>query len=269
MDITILDTSATQGTSWLHRCAPAAKLAAFALMVVAIASSVNVLVVASIAACLLAVATSCRLPAGPLLALSAYPGVFAALFAFAAGVDALGAALIVGRAVTAALAAVVLMLTTPYPQVFAPIQRLVPPVVGDAILMTYRSLFLLVDKFASTMTAVRLRSGLNRRAPLRSASAVSRTLGGVLLYSVDLSQRTHDIMYLRGYDGRLVVSARSSDSIVRDVALVTAAAVVMGGAWLWRTRWAELNPYAWLPLASALIAVLLTLATTLLRKAAR
>ena len=205
----------------------------------------------------------------PILLLAAYPGLFAALFAFAAATDLFSAALIVAKAVTAALVAVMLMFTTPYPQVFAPVQRMVPTVIADALLMTYRSLFLLLEKFSHTLTAARLRAGIVGRSPIRSASTITRSLGGVLLYSIDLSQRTHDIMHLRGYDGRLVVTPQPSVSRALDVATVAAAACVLATATAWRVWWPALNPYAWVPLVLSSALLLVALLARALRKEPR
>ncbi len=266
MDLSRVDTSATLGTSALHRTVPRAKLAAFALVLVAVVVSSNVLIVVTVGCCLMAAVVALRLPLRPIALLAAYPGIFAAIFAFAAATDLLSASLIVAKAVTAALAAVILMFTTPYPQVFAPVQRVVPEVIADALLMTYRSLFLLLERFGHTLTAARLRAGVVGRNPLRSAGTITRSLGGVLLYSIDLSQRTHDIMHLRGYDGRLVVTAQPSVSRRLDLATVAFAASLCAVAIAWRLWWPALNPYAWVPLAVSLAALPVALLLGVLRK---
>lgn len=247
MDIGRVDASATRGSSALHRTAPVPKLVAFVALLAAVVLSTNVLVLAGIVMALSAIAIGHRLPLRPLFALAAYPGVFAAVFAFAASADALSGALIVLKAVSAALAAVLLMFTTPYPQVFAPLQRVLPGIIGDVVLMTYRSLFLLLEAFSHTLRAARLRAGLVGVQPIRSARTVTRTLGGVLLYSIDLSQRTYDVMRLRGYDGRLVVSPQRSVSRLLDARAVVFGISVLVGALAWRLGWRYLNPYSWLP----------------------
>ncbi len=249
MNLAQVDSSATRGHSALHAAVPLSKLAAVAGVLVAVIVSTNLLVVAGIALALAGAVLAMRLPAKQIFVLAAYPGLFAAIFAFAAAAGWLAAALIVAKAVTAALAAVLLMFTTPYPQVFAPIQRVVPAIIGDSLLMTYRSLFLLLEKFSHTLTAARLRAGIVGHNPVRSAGTVTRALGGVLLYSIDLSQRTHDIMHLRGYDGRLVVTAQPSTSRALDVAVLASGVIVASLAIVWRLAWQPLNPYAWIPAA--------------------
>jgi energy-coupling factor transporter transmembrane protein EcfT len=268
MDLRSVDVSATRATSALHRIAPVAKLVAFGLVLSSVVVSTNLLVVAAVALVLLGTALGSRLPMRPVLTLAAYPGLFAALFALAAAADPLAGALVVAKAVTAALAAVVLMFTTPYPQVFAPLQRVLPPVIGDALLMTYRSLFLLLDRAGHALTAARLRAGIVGASPVRSAKAVTRSLGGVLLYSIDLSQRTYDVMHLRGYGGRLVVSAQRTSSPAADAVLVSSAALVAGTAAFWRLAGASLAPFAWLPLAAGAIVCVAGLAVRVARREA-
>ncbi|MCL2503735.1 MAG: ATP-binding cassette domain-containing protein [Coriobacteriia bacterium] len=193
-------------------------------------------VVLAIALSLLAVAVGSKLPMGTLLSLALYPAVFSAFFALVAAQGPLDSAIIVARAVTSALAALLIVLTTPYPRLFAPFSRVLPPLVSDSLLMTYRSLFFLLDRFEHMRTAVRLRGGLFARRPLTGelptgepstgglharrlsarepwqlmkrffAEGLMRTgqtsvnlLGGVLIYAIDLSQRTYDVMLLRGH----------------------------------------------------------------------
>ncbi|MBE0417933.1 MAG: hypothetical protein IBX63_09230 [Coriobacteriia bacterium] len=261
MHIGRIDESATLADSWLHRVSPVSKLLAFALVLGAAVSTWNALVVGSLALALVAIAVSARLRWRLLLTLAGYPAVFALVFAFSAATSVLGGVTIVLKAVTAALAAVIVVLTTPYPYVFAPIQRIVPTIVGDALLMTYRSLFLLLEKFGNLITASRLRAGLTTGHPVRSARATTRALGGLLIYSFDLSQRSYDIMRMRGYEGRLHVTLpRSTDRRV-DVALVTGALALLGVSLTWRLGYQALNPYSWvLPIVPvlAIIATLLT-----------
>lgn len=253
MDIAVVDRSAVSGDSALHGAATGAKLVAFSLVLAAVVVSTNLLVVLAIAIALLAAVAALRLPARHMLPLAAYPAVFAAVFAFASAPDALAAALIVAKAVTAALAAVTLMFTTPYPQVFAALQRVTPGLVGDTLLMTYRAIFILADKFGDLTRAVRLRAGLSKGHPVRAARATTRALGGLLLYSLDLAQREYDVLVLRGYTGRLRVAVRPSRSPAADSATLIVSLALLGVATLWRVYWIRFIDYSWIPLAVALL----------------
>ena len=256
-----IDESATLGTSWLHRASPITKLVAFALVLAAAIVTWNVLVLASLLLLLAAGVFSSGVPRRFAFGLAAYPALFAALFALATAPDVLVGLVLVLKAGTAGLAAISIVLTTPYPQIFAPLQRIVPGIVGDALLMTYRSTFLLLDKFTNLLTAVRLRSGGLTGHPVRAAQATTRAMGGLLLYSFDLSQREYDVMRLRGYERRLHVTLPRSVSPAKDAALIIVALAALGVSVLWRVGSVALNPYSWLvPLMPA--AVLLYAALT-------
>jgi energy-coupling factor transporter transmembrane protein EcfT len=253
MDVRAVDLSATTGTSGLHRASPLTKLAAFALVLTATVAQDNAFVVLGIALMLSSLVLGSRLRSGLVFSLAAYPGLFALVFAFAAAPEWLTGALFVLKAMTAALAAVTLIATTPYPQVFAPLQRVLPEIVGDALLMTYRSLFLLVEKFERLRTAVRLRSGLAGRAPLRAARAAASSLGGLVLYAFDLAEREYDVMRLRGYEGRLRVTLPRSARPAFDAALLAGAAATLAASFAFRTFPQRLTAYSWLAPAVALV----------------
>jgi len=251
-----VDLSAVSGRSPLHHAAPVTKLVAFALVLAAVVVQQNVLVIAGVAFAVAALAIASRLPMRLVFGLAGYPAVFALVFAFAAAPDPLTGSLFVAKAVAAALCAVVLVCSTPYPQVFAPIQRVVPEIVGDAMLMTYRSLFLLAEKFDRIRVAVRLRSGLSGRHPIRAARATAAALGGLVLYAFDLSQREYDVMRLRGYHGRLRATLPGAAAPAFDAALLAAAAGVLGVAVVFRWSGAALTPYSWIPPTAAAVACL-------------
>ncbi|MHB9002437.1 MAG: CbiQ family ECF transporter T component [Coriobacteriia bacterium] len=257
MHIGTIDAAATQGDSWIHRASPVAKLLAFALMLAAAMVSWNLLVIGALVVMLVALVLSARVSLKLAFSLAAYPALFAAVFALSSAPDLMVGTVIVLKAACAGLAAVSVALTTPYPQIFAPIQRVTPPLVGDALLMTYRSTFLLLDKFASLLTAVRLRSGLGRRQPLRAARATTAALGGLLLYSIDLAQRDYDVMRLRGYDSRLRIGLPKPASVPRDALLIALALTALLTSVLWRIAAPVLNPYSWVVMfpAVALIAL--------------
>lgn len=260
MDVRAIDLSATSGTSRLHTASATAKLLAFGGVLTAIVIQQNVLVVAALGLLLASLAVGARLPLRPVFGLAAYPALFAIVFAFAAAPDAFAGLLLVVRAMTAALAAIVLVFVTPYPQLFAPLQRVVPEIVGDALLMTYRSLFLLAEKFEHLRLAVRLRSGLSRGNPLLAARASVSALGSLVLYALDLSQREYDVLRLRGYDGGLRVSPSLGTDRGFETALVLGSVATVAASAAFRFTGAALTPYSWMPAAFAAIAVAVTFA---------
>lgn len=245
MDVTAVDRSAVLGDTALHRAAPPSKLVATALLLAAVVAVKDPLVAFGVALSLVGAGAAVRLPLRQMLPLALYPALFALVFAFAAAPGPVTGALVVLKAVTAALAVVTLMFSTPYPQVFAPIQRVTPTIVGDALLMTYRSLFILAEKFGDLLRAVRLRSGLSARQPVRAAQATTRALGGLLLYSFDLSQREYDILRVRGYEGGLRVTPLRSAQPAADVAALLYGALVLAVVLAFNAL-PSLAGYAWL-----------------------
>ena len=262
MRMSSVDESATLGDSVLHTAGPIAKLVAFTAVLAAIVTSTNVLVVATVAIVLLAAIPVARLPWRTVLTLAAYPAFFALLFAWAAAPDVLSGALIVAKALGSALAAVLLMFTTPYPQVFAPLQRVLPQIVGDALLMTYRSFFVLLGGFQRLLLASRLRAGVTAGQPVRAAEAATRALGGLVLQTIDLSQRTWDVMRLRGYERGLVVEIPRGRSRRVDAAIVSVAVAMLAVSVAWRVFWPILNPFSWAPVGVALATFAVVLIVT-------
>jgi energy-coupling factor transporter transmembrane protein EcfT len=262
MDIGRIDSSATLGDSWLHRASPKAKLLAFGFILLSVVVTWNILVIASLALLLAAVVASARVSPRLAYGLAAYPALFALIFALASAPDLMTGAVIVLKAMTAALAAVTIVLTTPYPYVFAPVQKIVPTIVGDALLMTYRSLFILLEKFSNLLRAVRLRSGLARGGLVASGRASMQAMGGLLLYSFDLSQRDYDIMRVRGYSGRLRVTVPPGASRIVDFVVVIVSAVAAAVSIVWRVRAEELNPYSWMLPIIPLVLFLIALAVS-------
>lgn len=252
MDVTAVDRSAILGNTKLHQAAPASKLIASAILLGSVVSVNDPLLAAGIVLSLLGAAAALRLPLKDMLPLALYPALFAIIFAFASAAGPVTGALVVMKAVTAALVFVTLMFTTPYPQVFAPIQRVTPQVVGDALLMTYRSLFILAEKLGNLVRAVRLRSGLSGRQPIRAAKATARALGGLLLYSLDLAQREYDILYLRGYEGGFRTQKHHSADRRADALTLLYSMFVLAAVLAFRFL-PGLRGYSWIAAMAGLI----------------
>ncbi|MEN6430934.1 MAG: energy-coupling factor transporter transmembrane component T [Coriobacteriales bacterium] len=252
MDVTSMDSAAVLGTTPLHRTSPARKLIATGLVLASVVLASDVFAIAGVALAMVAVTAALGLPLRRMAPFSLYPAVFAAIFAFASAPGPVTATLIVLKAITAAYAVVTLMFTTPYPQVFAPLQRVTPSLVGDALLMTYRSLFILADKFSDLARAMRLRAGLSGRHPFASAKATTRALGGLLLYSFDLSQREYDILRLRGYERRLAVTTQPDTAPAAGMAAILFGMAALAWTTLFRLL-PRIDGYAWIGAAIALV----------------
>ncbi len=263
MDIAALDRWAVQGESPWHRASPAAKIGAAALGVAAVVISRDVATLLTLYLLLATGMTLARLPLRRVLLIASYPALFAALFAVSRwdGTWQTPAAILL-KAVGAAMAMVLLITTTPYPALFAVLSRVLPRLVADALFMTYRSFFILLEGMDHLITALRLRGGLQRRKPIRTIRNLALALGVLLIRAVDLSQRLYDVLILRGYRGRFPTGPRGqARDLRRDALPLLAGAALLAVAWAARsTPWPARAPWAGPGLALTIL-----LAATFLR----
>ena len=241
MDIATIDYWANSGSSLLHRSSALGKgIAALAFVAAAVISSSPFLLVA-IYLLLAAGLFATRLPAGRLFALAAYPTVFSLLFVASRwNGDPMGAATILLKTLTAAQAMVILIATTPYPDIFAALGRVTPSLLSDGLFVTYRSFFILLREMDRKLTALRLRGGVRPRRWWTNALNVSRALGMLLVRALDLSERLYAVLRIRGYRGRLVSGSRW-----RAVSRNDLLPLVGGGVALALAVLADLAPAVW------------------------
>ena len=181
------------------------------------------------------IALSSRLPFRLLVAAAGYPLLFATLFVALRWDGSWESALRVAlRPLTASLFVVWLVGTTPYPDLFAPLSRVLPRATGDGLFLTYRALFELLARAQRMFRAFHLRAAAKLPARRRLPIA-GEGLGTLVLHGFERSQRMYSIMLLRGHSGRICgcrhwAEWTRADLWVALAALVVAAASVA----LWR-----------------------------------
>lgn len=233
MNVWIVDFWANNWDSAVHRASPLAKVIAIGLIIASIVltGSFVVLVVAYLSIATTIVAA--RLPAPKIISIAAYPGIFAVLFAVSRWDGSLlTPTIIILKAITSALAMLLLISTTAYPDIFATFRFAMPRVVADSLFLAYRSLFILLELMGNLLMALRLRGGLRKRHYIRNAKNLATGLGLLLVRSLVLSERLYDVMRIRGYSGKLAS----------------------------RTRWQRITRYDAVPFALSLWIVALTVA---------
>jgi len=169
------------------------------------------------------------------VALLLYPLVFSALFVLASWDGTWRTPLVLLlRPTTACLTAVWLVATTPYPDLFAPLSRLLPGNVADGLFITYRAFFELVARAERLVRAHRLRGG-GAGTLRRRVTASGESLGTLVLHSFGRSERSYATMLLRGHSGR-ICGCRHYAEVTRADAWVAAcgAVVVALACVLWR-----------------------------------
>jgi cobalt/nickel transport system permease protein len=175
-----------------------------------------------------------RLPGRLVAAAAGYPLLFAALFVVSRWDATWQTPLrLLLRPLTASLSAVWLVGTTPYPDLFAPLSRILPRSVGDGLFLTYRALFALLSRGERLWRALRLRGGLSGPAR-RQLALAGEGLGTLVVHGFERSQRLYAAMLLRGHSGRICGCRHYAEWSLADL-WVALVAVVLGvtTVWLW------------------------------------
>lgn len=208
MDIGSIDHWANNWDSFMHRASAPSKVFSAGLVIAAVILTRDFFILLTIYITVIAIIVLTRLPASKILLIDAYPGIFALLFAISRWDGTiLTPATIILRALVAALAALMLITTTPYPAVFAVIHGLMPRLVGDGLFLTYRSVFVLLDLMGNLWTALKLRGGLSKGRYRRNLGNIAFGLGLLLVRALSLSEKMYEAMRVRGYSGRLTSPA--------------------------------------------------------------
>jgi cobalt/nickel transport system permease protein len=221
-----IDHLASAGTTPWHRASALGKvvLVAGVLAVSVLAPSLRLLAV--VHAMVWVLVLTARLPGRLVAAAAGYPLLFAALFVASRWDGTWQTPLHLAlRPLTASLAAVWLVGTTPYPDLFAPLSRVLPRSAGDGLFLTYRALFALLARGERLWRALRLRGGLSGPARRRLALA-GEGLGTLVVHGFERSQRLYSTMLLRGHSGRICGCRHYAEWSRADLWVALAAVVL-------------------------------------------
>jgi energy-coupling factor transporter transmembrane protein EcfT len=176
-------------------------------------------------------------PLGAAMLLGLYPVLFSGLYLLSRwdGTWTLPALLLL-RSLTSSLLAVLLVSTTPYPDLFAPIARVTPRLVGDGLFLTYRAFFLLVARAERMWAASRLRGGLSGRGLPKDLRFAGEGLGLLVLHSYDRANRMYAVMHLRGHSGRVCGCRHWAEFGWPDLVPVSCALLVLVAGLTWGGR---------------------------------
>ena len=178
---------------------------------------------------LLAALAAGRLPAAPVLARAAFVLPFSATFALLAWLlgDPRRAGLLLEKSYLSALAVVLVVASTPMPNLMAALEWLgTPRVLVLTIQMVYRYLFVVFEKAQHMRQALLSRTGAGpqRRLLLEAGAGLMAALfGGAHQHATGI----HHAMLARGFSGRLPLLAPARFRPVDWVLLLAAAAVTI------------------------------------------
>jgi cobalt/nickel transport system permease protein len=231
-----LDLRASRGGTPWHRASALSKLLLGLGLLVGILASHRLETVIVLHAAAWILVLTCGAPVRLVLTAAAYPLFVASLFLIATWQAPLVAQIeLLLRPVTAVLVALWLVATTPYPDLLAPISRLLPRSLADGLFLTYRALFDLLERAERMWRLLRVRGSANASLPSRLTTA-GQGLATLVLHGLERSQRTYAAMRLRGHTGRVCgcrhyAEFSSADLWVAAMAVAASIAVWFAGGW--------------------------------------
>lgn len=221
MDIGTLDYYANFGSSFIHKATAGFKVVFAFSLIASIIVTKSIIILASIYILLLGLVLLSGVPALKVVLLALYPGIFALVFAFASwNGNWMFSLLIILKAVSASLCMVLIIVTTSYPKVFATLKPLMPRLIFDAFLLTYRSIILLMELLSNLSSALSVRGGFDAPRYMRRLKNLSSGIALLVIRGFDLSHNYYGVLDIRGYEGKINYSGLNSSIKATDIMLV-------------------------------------------------
>ncbi len=223
-----IDYLASSGRTVWHRASALGKLLLALAILLAAVFAPGWRLLLAVHALAWTLALTARLPWRLVVTAAGYPLLFSALFVVSQwDGSVLTPARLALRPLTASLAAVWLVGTTPYPDLFAPLARVLPRGAGDGLFLTYRALFALLARGERLWRALHLRGGMT--GPMRTRLALAGNgLGTLVVHGFERSQRLYAAMLLRGHSGRICGCRHFAEWTRADLWVALAAAALAG-----------------------------------------
>jgi len=224
-----LDAIANADSTPWHRASAIGKLMLALGIVLAVVLSRSLPLVMALHGLAWALVLSCRMPWRIVVAAATYPLLVSGLFIVAVWGGSLRAQLLLLlRPLTASLTVLWLVGTTPYPDLFAPVSRVLPRHLADGLFLTYRALFEQLARAERLWRALKMRGG-STGSPRQRLVTAGEGLGTLVLYGFERSQRLYAAMLLRGHSGRICGCRHWAEFGPGD-GWVLAAAIAAGAA---------------------------------------
>lgn len=202
IQLSYLDYIAVERKSFLHRLSPKLKIIGMILVLFIIVIVRNLPGLFLLYVILLTLFFTARIPA-KIFSLTLYPLIFAILFIFLSGFQIFFILLIFLKVLCGSTGVVLLLASTPYPSIFSVLGRVLPSSFVIALLLTYRSIFILLTVMEDTQHALYLRGGVQWRHPWRSLINIANAFGHLIIKGIDASEKMYESMVLRGFKGKI------------------------------------------------------------------
>ncbi|NLW16549.1 MAG: hypothetical protein GX033_02690 [Firmicutes bacterium] len=232
MRLAQLDSLAVKRHSFLHSWPTGPKLVATMILLAGIVAASSLRQGALLLGFLLLILFSARLPLW-LFSFILYPAFFSLPFALAQLPTSPGQAImILCKAASAALLLIILVASTPFPQLFATMARVLPRLVIDVLFFSYRLFFISLRALENLLSSLRQRGTFDRRNWGWSSWVTLQALGHLMINMIATSQRLEQNYRLRGYQAGVYYGAMDYRWRVADGLLLALLLAGVGGV-LW------------------------------------
>lgn len=233
MHLADIDYQALSKKSWLHDRRTDVKLisSAFILLAVLIVQNITTLVV--ILSVLFIGLLIDKLSLKTILHLSFYPIFFSSLFIglLWSSNPQLGLLSLL-KALSSAWIMISLVASTAYVDIFASMAKVLPSLIVDLFMFTYRAFFILIEKMSDLIRIIKLRGGYHPYHPIRNIKNISSALALLFLRAFEMNDRMYQIYTLRGYQGKLPLREEQKPLTHHDGILLLLSLGLMLGALL-------------------------------------
>lgn len=203
IDVARIDYWAASGSGLFHRASIVSKTAFQLLVVGAAIVTTDPYRLGAGYGVLLLVAGIVGLPWFRMAAISLYAAVFALLYGISLRAEAGVYAILLLKAMTPAYAALMFIVSTPYPRIFSFLSAFFPETLAAGLFMTYRTFFILLDMMNNFWSAIRLRGGFTPGSLYKNSANLSKGIGMLLVRAIERSSRLYAVMAVRGYSGSM------------------------------------------------------------------
>jgi cobalt/nickel transport system permease protein len=233
MHLADIDYQALSKKSWLHDRRTDVKLISSALILLAVLIAQNITTLVVILSVLFIALIIDKLSLKTILHLSFYPIFFSSLFI---GLlwnsnPELGL-LSLFKALSSAWIMISLVASTAYVDIFASMAKVLPSLIVDLFMFTYRSFFILIEKMSDLIRIIRLRGGYHPYHPIRNIKNFSSALALLFMRAFEMNDRMYQIYTLRGYQGKLPLREEQKPLSLHDGGLLLISIGLMLGAFL-------------------------------------
>lgn len=231
MHLSDIDYLALYGDSFIHKRGTISKIIFSILLIVSIMISKDIYKLMAIAVLLVMIILFARLPIKKIIHFAMYPAFFSVIFALlSSGNGLIAAFIVVFKAMCTATTMLILITTTPYTDIFGVFSLFMPDIIVDIFLLTYRTLFIMINRISKLFTSIRVRGGMKKKRLIMNIKNMVGVLGTLILMSFEMSERMYKIYALRGYNGKIPMTLDLKIKGALDIVVVIFGALVMIGA---------------------------------------